>query len=149
MAAETPDSGAARARTRVRARSRPIESETSDSGTAQARTRVRARSGTIESESGARAEARQATGVALEELAPEWRSAIALLDEDLKTRDRAQRTRDAYAADLAQFAEWVSARARSPAQVGEKLIRRYVAHLSNRGAAPASAARKLAALRAM
>src|SRR5205085_2983657 len=36
-----------------------------------------------------------------------------------------------------------------PADIDEKLIRRYVAHLSASGAAPATTARKLAALRAL
>ncbi len=78
-----------------------------------------------------------------------WREAIALLDEDLRTRDRAPRTRRAYAVDLTDFASWAAPRAERPADADEKLIRRYVAHLSSSGAAPATIARRLAALRAL
>src|SRR5690348_5286756 len=86
---------------------------------------------------------------ASDELGPPWRDALGALDEDLQRRDCATRTRRAYAADLVQFASWASARGSEPEDVGEKLIRRYVAHLSADGAAPATSARKLAALRAL
>jgi len=78
-----------------------------------------------------------------------WREAIALLEEDLRRRDAAERTRRAYAVDLKQLATWATARGQGPTDVGPKEVRRYVAHLSNRGAAPATTARKLAALRAL
>src|SRR5947209_15082583 len=87
--------------------------------------------------------------VASDELGPPWRGALAGLDEDLQRRDCAPRTRRAYAADLAQFASWARARGSEPEDVGEKMIRRYVAQLSAEGAAPATSARKLAALRAL
>jgi integrase/recombinase XerC/integrase/recombinase XerD len=78
-----------------------------------------------------------------------WREALAALDEDLRRRDCAPRTRRAYAADLEQFALWASERHCEPSAVPEKMIRRYVAQLSAGGAAPATSARKLAALRAL
>jgi site-specific recombinase XerD len=83
-----------------------------------------------------------------------WAEAIALLGEDLRTRDAAERTRRAYAVDLAQFASWASRRGVSPSDVGPKDVRRYIAHLSERPAhgrpaAPSTSARKLAALRAL
>jgi site-specific recombinase XerD len=81
--------------------------------------------------------------------AAQWRAAIELLAEDLLRRDAAPRTRRAYAADLAQFAEWALARGLGPAEVDPRAVRRYVAHLSQTGMAPASSARKLAALRAL
>jgi integrase/recombinase XerC/integrase/recombinase XerD len=77
-----------------------------------------------------------------------WTSALELLQEDLRLRDAAPRTRRAYRADLHQFACWASAEGCQPAQVGPKAVRRYIAHLSECGAAPATSARKLAALRA-
>jgi site-specific recombinase XerD len=83
------------------------------------------------------------------ELSRRWRDALASLDEDLQRRDCSARTRRAYAADLAQFAAWAGGRACDPADVGEKDVRRYVAQLSAAGAAPATSARKLAALRAL
>ncbi len=80
---------------------------------------------------------------------PAWGEAVDLLEEDLRRRDAAPRTRRAYRADLEQFARWASAERQLPAQVGPKAVRRYIAHLSEGGAAPATTARKLAALRAL
>jgi integrase/recombinase XerC/integrase/recombinase XerD len=92
--------------------------------------------------------ARHGTGGG-EELPGEWERALALLAEDLRRRDAAARTRRAYAADLRQFAAWAAARGLAPVAVGPKDVRRYVASLSQRAAAPATSARKLAALRAL
>jgi integrase/recombinase XerC/integrase/recombinase XerD len=78
-----------------------------------------------------------------------WEAAIALLGEDLGRRDAAERTRRAYRVDLRQFASWASAQGLGPADIGPKAVRRYIAHLSERGAAPSTSARKLAALRAL
>lgn len=78
-----------------------------------------------------------------------WQAAAALLDEDLRRRAAALRTRGAYASDLAQFAGWATGQGLAPADVGPREVRRYVAHLSEAGMAPASTARKLAALRAL
>ncbi len=78
-----------------------------------------------------------------------WEEAIALLDEDLARRDAAARTRRAYGSDLVQFAEWALAEGLVPERVDPKSVRRYVAHLSELGAAPSTSARKLAALRAL
>jgi integrase/recombinase XerC/integrase/recombinase XerD len=78
-----------------------------------------------------------------------WSEAMALLDEDLRRRDAAQRTRRAYGVDLGQFARWAIAQDLAPADAGPKAVRRYIARLSERGAAPSTSARKLAALRAL
>jgi len=78
-----------------------------------------------------------------------WAEAIALLDQDLARRDCAQRTRRAYTTDLGQFARWAGAQGLTPRDVGPKPVRRYIAHLSEQGAAPSTSARKLAALRAL
>jgi site-specific recombinase XerD len=78
-----------------------------------------------------------------------WREALELLDEDLARRDAAWRTRRAYGVDLRQFASWAAARELAPAEVGPRELRRYVARLSQERAAPATTARKLAALRAL
>jgi site-specific recombinase XerD len=78
-----------------------------------------------------------------------WREALTLLEQDLRRRDAAARTRRAYGVDLGQFARWASAQGQGPCDVGPKGVRRYIAHLSDRGAAPSTTARKLAALRAL
>ncbi|MCW3057031.1 MAG: integrase family protein, partial [Solirubrobacterales bacterium] len=78
-----------------------------------------------------------------------WAAAIALLDEDLRRRDAAERTRRAYDTDLGQFAQWSIEQRLAPEDVGPKAVRRYVARLSEGGAAPSTSARKLAALRAL
>ncbi len=83
------------------------------------------------------------------ELPPEWERALALLAEDLLRRDAAPRTRRAYALDARQFAGWAAARSLAPERVGPKDVRRYVASLSERDAAPATSARKLASLRSL
>jgi len=76
-----------------------------------------------------------------------WRAALVRFDEDLRRHGAAQKTREAYAADLRQFARWASAQHASPTGVTHRLLRRYAAALSERRFAPASVARKLAALR--
>jgi site-specific recombinase XerD len=78
-----------------------------------------------------------------------WREAIGLLADDLARRDAAARTQRAYDVDLEQFAGWAIARGLAPDRVAPKDVRRYVAELSGRGAAPSTSARKLAALRAL
>jgi site-specific recombinase XerD len=78
-----------------------------------------------------------------------WEEAIALLEEDLARRDCAPRTLRAYRADLRQFAAWACEQQLAPDGVGPKPVRRYIARLSERGAAPSTSARKLAALRAL
>jgi integrase/recombinase XerC/integrase/recombinase XerD len=78
-----------------------------------------------------------------------WRSALELLEEDLRRRDAAPRTVRAYRSDLARFAAWARSRDLTPAAVGPKQVRAYVASLSEGRAAPSTSARKLAALRAL
>jgi len=83
------------------------------------------------------------------EISAAWKEALAALDDDLRRRALAERTRRAYAIDAGQFADWASARELKPTDVGTRELRRYAAALSERGQAPASVARKLAALRAL
>jgi site-specific recombinase XerD len=78
-----------------------------------------------------------------------WKDALGALDADLRRRALAERTRRAYAIDGGQFADWASSRELEPTEVGTRELRRYAAGLSERGQAPASVARKLAALRAL
>jgi site-specific recombinase XerD len=95
-----------------------------------------------------------ATGAAdpadrLTRLDPAWRAALELLEDDLRRRDAAAKTLRAYRVDICQFAHWATAQGLTPQTVGVKALRRYIAHLSERRAAPATSARKLAALRAL
>jgi integrase/recombinase XerC/integrase/recombinase XerD len=83
------------------------------------------------------------------ETSSDWRAALEALDADLRRRALAERTRRAYSIDARQFADWASARELEPRDVGTRELRRYAAGLSERGQAPASVARKLAALRAL
>ena len=69
-------------------------------------------------------------------------------DEDLRRRGAAEKTRRAYGADLRQFAAWAIGQHVEPPAVSHRLLRRYASALSERRAAPATVARKLAALRA-
>lgn len=79
----------------------------------------------------------------------DWDLALSEYDRDLRARSAAERTRRAYGVDLGGFAEWASAQGISPADVRHRDVRRYGAGLSTAGAAPATVARKLAALRGL
>jgi site-specific recombinase XerD len=78
-----------------------------------------------------------------------WDKAIADFDRDLSARGIAERTRRAYAVDLAQFAGWVDEQGLAPDDVRHRDVRRFAAGLSSEGAAPATVARKLAAIRSL
>ena len=81
-----------------------------------------------------------------------WRDALALFDSDLRTRGAADKTRRAYAVDLGQLAVWARAQGLGPVEVDARVLRRYAASLGSRSPderpAPATVARKLAAIRA-
>ncbi len=78
-----------------------------------------------------------------------WDAAMAAFDQDLARRAVAEKTRTAYASDVRDFAAWANDRAVDPADVDVRTLRRYAAGLSERGAAPATIARRLAALRGL
>jgi site-specific recombinase XerD len=77
----------------------------------------------------------------------QWPDALGMFEQDLRRRGAAEKTRRAYRIDLAQFAGWASGQELEPASVDHRALRRYAASLSERGQAPATVARKLAALR--
>jgi site-specific recombinase XerD len=76
-----------------------------------------------------------------------WNDALGMFADDLRRRGAAEKTRRAYRIDLGQFARWASEHELEPASVDYRALRRYAASLSERGQAPATVARKLAALR--
>jgi site-specific recombinase XerD len=78
-----------------------------------------------------------------------WQEALSLYDRDLRARGSAERTRRAYGVDLGGFAEWAGQQGLGPDDVRYRDVRRYAAGLSNAGAAPATVARKLAAVRGL
>jgi integrase/recombinase XerC/integrase/recombinase XerD len=67
----------------------------------------------------------------------------------MRARSMAERTRRAYAVDLAQFADWAREGGLEPARLRHRDVRRYGAGLSAGGAAPSTVARKLAAVRGL
>src|SRR5690348_2902300 len=78
-----------------------------------------------------------------------WEDSLRAFDRDLRARGVAERTRRAYGLDLGQFAEQARAAGIEPGDVRHRDVRRYGAGLSGAGAAPATVARKLAAVRGL
>jgi site-specific recombinase XerD len=78
-----------------------------------------------------------------------WEEALAAYDRDLRARGSAERTRRAYSVDLGGFAEWAGEMGLGPGEVRHRDVRRFGAGLSDAGAAPATVARKLAAIRGL
>lgn len=78
-----------------------------------------------------------------------WETALAAYDRDLRARGSAERTRRAYGVDLGGFSEWAGEQGLAPGDIRHRDVRRYGAGLSNAGAAPATVARKLAAIRGL
>jgi integrase/recombinase XerC/integrase/recombinase XerD len=76
-----------------------------------------------------------------------WGEALAAYDRDLMGRGAAERTRRAYSVDLGQFVAWAGERV--PSEIRHRDVRRYAAGLSSDGAAAATVARKLAAIRGL
>jgi site-specific recombinase XerD len=82
-------------------------------------------------------------------ISPSWRRALSAFDDDLRRRAVATKTSHAYAIDSSQFAAWATAAGLEPASIDVRALRRYAAGLSERGQAPSTIARKLAALRGL
>src|SRR5919206_652707 len=78
----------------------------------------------------------------------DWGTALRRFDRELRRRGAAERTRRAYGDDVGELAPWAGARGRAPGGVSSAVLRRYGMRLSSGGAAPATLARKLAAVRA-
>jgi site-specific recombinase XerD len=80
-------------------------------------------------------------------LSAAWSEALALFDRDLTVRSAAEATRRAYSNDLGQLAAWAGESRKDPGDLGHRDLRRFAAHLSDRGLSKAAVARKLAAIR--
>jgi site-specific recombinase XerD len=80
-------------------------------------------------------------------IAGPWLAALEAFERDLRRRAVAEKTRTAYAIDTSELARWAQARGLEPATIDVRELRRYAASLTERGRAPATVARKLAALR--
>jgi integrase/recombinase XerC/integrase/recombinase XerD len=78
-----------------------------------------------------------------------WDESLSAYDHDLMGRAIAERSRRAYGVDLGQFAEWAAQAGLEPGEVRHRDVRRYGAALSSAEAAPATVARKLAAIRGL
>ncbi len=78
---------------------------------------------------------------------PDWTEALELYRRDLVAAGTAPRTMVAYERDLDQLHDWAKGSGLRPDQLGHKDLRRYAASLSAAGRAPATVARKLAAVR--
>jgi site-specific recombinase XerD len=78
-----------------------------------------------------------------------WRAALRTFDADLQRRGAAERTRKAYGTDAAELAAWATANQLTPKEIDYKVLRRWAARLSQRGAAPRTMARKLASTRSL
>lgn len=76
-----------------------------------------------------------------------WEDSISAFDTELIGRGAAEGTRVAYNGDLQQLAQWAEPLELEPETVVYRDLRRYAAHLSEAGAARATVARKLAAVR--
>jgi integrase/recombinase XerC/integrase/recombinase XerD len=83
------------------------------------------------------------------EISGPWREALVAFEADLRRRAVADKTARAYAIDTLQLARWASERGLDPATIDVRALRRYAAGLSEQGHAPATIARKLAALRGL
>jgi integrase/recombinase XerC/integrase/recombinase XerD len=78
-----------------------------------------------------------------------WRRALVLLEQDLRRRGAAEKTRHAYAVDGLQFVRWADRRGLAPDGVTPRALRRYAAGLTEARQAPTTVARKLASLRSL
>jgi site-specific recombinase XerD len=76
-----------------------------------------------------------------------WQASLASFDDWQHVRGMGERTRRAYAVDLAQLADWAAAHGLQPGDLSHRDLRRFAAVLGKNGAAKSTVARKLAAVR--
>jgi site-specific recombinase XerD len=78
-----------------------------------------------------------------------WEATLLVFRRELERRGSSRHTLRAYGGDLAELAEWATARRKEPGTLAYRDLRGYAAALSERGLARASVARKLAAVRSL
>jgi integrase/recombinase XerC len=84
-----------------------------------------------------------------DEISPAWEAALQSFRRELRTRGASRHTMRAYDNDLAELAEWATRGRREPGELVHRDLRAYAAALSERGLAPSTVARKLAAVRSL
>jgi integrase/recombinase XerC/integrase/recombinase XerD len=82
-------------------------------------------------------------------VSPAWEAVLLDFRRELERRGSSRHTVRAYGGDLAELAEWATARGKEPGALAYRDLRSYAAALSERGLARASVARKLAAVRSL
>jgi integrase/recombinase XerC/integrase/recombinase XerD len=82
-------------------------------------------------------------------MTPAWEAALEALRADLCRRAGAERTVRAYLSDCRDLAVWAAGRDLSPQSLDVRSVRRWIAGLAERGMAPTTIARRLAAARAL
>ena len=87
-------------------------------------------------------------GVEGTELSPRWEAALLEFARELERRGSSASTKRAYRSDLAELAEWATARGSDPGELRYRDLRGFAARLSERGLKKSSIGRKLAAVRA-
>jgi len=86
-------------------------------------------------------------GVEGTKLSPRWEAALIEFAREQDRRGAAASTKRAYASDLAELAEWATARGAHPGELRYRDLRGFAAQLSGRGLKKSSVGRKLAAVR--
>ncbi len=76
-----------------------------------------------------------------------WQDVLARFDDWQLARGMGEKTRRAYGVDLAQLAQWASARELDPHALTHRELRHFAGVVSERGAMKSTVARKLAAIR--
>jgi integrase/recombinase XerC/integrase/recombinase XerD len=83
------------------------------------------------------------------EISPAWEAALEGFRRELRTRGASRHTMRAYGNDLDELAEWATRGGAEPGELAHRDLRAYAAALSERGLAPSTVARKLAAVRSL
>jgi site-specific recombinase XerD len=76
-----------------------------------------------------------------------WSEALERFKDWQRARGMGEKTRRAYAADLAQLGAWAAERGLGPRELGHRDLRRFAGAVSEAGAAKSTVRRKLAAIR--